>query len=96
VDILTTVRDAPYRGSLFVVGFAAETSDLLANAQQKLREKGLDLIVLNDVSRGDIAMGSDSNEVTIIDGGGVVEEVHRAPKDEVAEAILRVVAERVR
>ena len=95
VDILTSVRDAPYRGSLFVVGFAAETSDLLANAQKKVREKGLDLIVLNDVSRGDIAMGSDLNEVTIIDAGGVVEQVHRAPKDEVAVAILRVVAERV-
>lgn len=96
VDILTSVRDAPYRGSLFVVGFAAETSDLLPNAQRKVREKGLDLIVLNDVSRGDIAMGSDLNEVTIIDAGGVVEQVHRAPKDEVAEAILRVVAERLR
>ena len=96
VDILTSVRDAPYRGSLFVVGFAAETSDLLANAEKKVREKGLDLIVLNDVSRGDIAMGSDLNEVTIIDAGGVVEQVHRAPKDEVAVAILRVVAERLR
>ena len=95
VDILTAVRDAPYRGSLFVVGFAAETSDLVANAQKKVREKGLDLIVLNDVSRGDIAMGSDLNEVTIIDAGGVVEQVHRAPKDEVAVAILRVVAERL-
>lgn len=96
VDILTTVRDADYRGTLFVVGFAAETSDLLANAQKKVREKGLDLIVLNDVSRGDIAMGSDANEVTIIDGDGVVAEVQRAPKDEVAEAILRVVTERLR
>ena len=95
-DILTSVRDAPYRGELFVVGFAAETSDLLANAYKKVHEKGLDLIVLNDVSRGDIAMGSDLNEVTIIDGDGVVEEVRRAPKDEVAAAILRVVSERVR
>ena len=96
VDILTSVRDADYRGSLFVVGFAAETSDLLANAQKKVREKGLDLIVLNDVSRGDIAMGSDANEVTIIDGDGVVEEVHRAPKDEVAREILRLVMQRMR
>ena len=95
-DILTSLRDAPYRDSLFVVGFAAETSDLLANAQRKVRDKGLDLIVLNDVSRDDIAMGSDSNEVTVIDSDGVVEEVHRAPKDEVAEAILRIVTERLR
>ena len=96
VDILMSLRDAPYRDALFVVGFAAETSDLLANAKKKVQEKGLDLIVLNDVSREDIAMGSDLNEVTIIDGDGVVEEVHRAPKDEVAEAILRIVSERLR
>ena len=96
IDILMSLRDAPYRDALFVVGFAAETSDLLANAKKKVQEKGLDLIVLNDVSRGDIAMGSDLNEVTIIDGDGVVEEVRRAPKDEVAAAILRVVSERVR
>lgn len=95
-DILVSVRDAPYRGTLFVVGFAAETSDLLANAQKKVNEKGLDLIVLNDVSRDDIAMGSDLNEVTVIDADGVVEEVRRAPKDEVAAAILRIVSERVR
>ena len=94
-DILASVRDSPQRGSLFVVGFAAETTDLLPNARRKLHEKGLDLIVLNDVSRDDIAMGSELNEVTIIDGGGVVEEVRRAPKDEVAQAILRVVGERL-
>ena len=96
VDILMSLRDAPYRDALFVVGFAAETSDLLANATRKVQEKGLDLIVLNDVSRGDIAMGSDLNEVTIIDSDGVVEEVRRAPKYKVAEAILRIVSERVR
>ena len=96
VDILAQLRDAPQRDRLFVVGFAAETSNLLPNAQRKLREKGLDLIVLNDVSRDDIAMGSDSNEVTIIDRDGIVAEVHRAPKAEVAPAILRIVAERIR
>lgn len=94
-DILSSLRQAPGRDSLFVVGFAAETSDLVPNAQRKLREKGLDLIVLNDVSRHDIAMGSDANEVTIIDGDGVVEVVHRAPKDEVAREILRLVMQRI-
>ena len=95
VDILSQLRDAPQRDALFLVGFAAETSNLLPNAQRKLRDKGLDLIVLNDVSRDDIAMGSDSNEVTIIDRDGVVAEVHRAPKDQVAQVILRIVADRL-
>ncbi|HEX6538133.1 MAG TPA: phosphopantothenoylcysteine decarboxylase [Candidatus Dormibacteraeota bacterium] len=95
VDILASLRGTPERDGVYVVGFAAETADLLRNAETKLREKGLDLIVLNDVSRGDIAMGADSNEVTIIDRDGVVEVVRRAPKDEVAGAILRVVRARI-
>lgn len=95
VDILASLRGSPERGGVYVVGFAAETSDLLRNAEGKLREKGLDLIVLNDVSRSDIAMGADSNEVTIIGTDGVVEVVRRAPKDEVAGAILRVLRARI-
>jgi phosphopantothenoylcysteine decarboxylase/phosphopantothenate--cysteine ligase len=95
VDILATLRDAPERAGVFVVGFAAETDDLLENAQAKLQQKGLDLIVLNDVSRTDIAMGSEHNEVTIIDRGGIVEVVPRAAKDDVAAAILRVARARV-
>jgi phosphopantothenoylcysteine decarboxylase/phosphopantothenate--cysteine ligase len=95
-DILTSLRAAPERAGVFVVGFAAETSDLLRNAQAKLQRKGLDLIVLNDVSRHDIAMGADNNEVTIIDSAGVVEVIGRAPKDQVAQAILRVASARLR
>ncbi|MGH7686935.1 MAG: phosphopantothenoylcysteine decarboxylase [Candidatus Dormibacteria bacterium] len=96
IDILASLRDAPERDGVYVVGFAAETSDLVRNAQDKLRRKGLDLIVLNDVSRSDIGMGSPANEVTIIDASGVVAVVARAPKDDVADAILRVVRERLR
>ena len=95
VDILAALRDAPERDGVYIVGFAAETTDLVRNAQDKLRRKGLDLIVLNDVSRSDIAMGSAANEVTIIDSSGVVAIVTRAPKDDVADAILRVVRERL-
>ena len=94
-DILASLRKAPGRRELFVVGFAAETSDLLENAQAKLREKGLDLIVLNDVSRPDIAMGADDNEVTIIDGDGVVAVIARTTKDAVAAGILGAIRPRV-
>ncbi|MFN2582947.1 MAG: phosphopantothenoylcysteine decarboxylase [Candidatus Dormibacteria bacterium] len=96
VDILRSLRHRPERDGVLVVGFAAETSDLLPNAQAKLHEKSLDLIVLNDVARHDIAMGADANEVTIIDADGVVAHVARAPKDDVAAAILSVVATRLR
>lgn len=96
IDILASLRDVPERAGVFVVGFAAETSDLLRNATAKLEQKGLDLVVLNDVSRADIAMGAEHNEVTIIGRDGVVEVVHRAPKDDVAAAILRVLRTRMR
>ena len=95
VDILASLRGTPERDGVFVVGFAAETGDLVANAQAKLREKGLDLIVLNDVSRAGIAMGAEENEVTIIDGDGIVETIERAPKEMVAAGILRVVRSRL-
>jgi phosphopantothenoylcysteine decarboxylase/phosphopantothenate--cysteine ligase len=95
VDILTALRGEPARGRVYVVGFAAETEDLIANAQGKLRDKGLDLIVVNDVSRPDIGMGSDDNEVTLIDASGVVVRLERAPKQRIAERIVRVVAGRL-
>ncbi|TME47486.1 MAG: hypothetical protein E6I55_06015 [Chloroflexi bacterium] len=94
-DILASLRKATDRRELFVVGFAAETSDLLENAQAKLRQKGLDLIVLNDVSRPDIAMGADENEVTIISSDGVVDVIPRTTKDAVAAGILGVIRPRV-
>ncbi|HXA30071.1 MAG TPA: bifunctional phosphopantothenoylcysteine decarboxylase/phosphopantothenate--cysteine ligase CoaBC [Candidatus Angelobacter sp.] len=97
VDILRTLREErePH-GSLIVVGFAAETDDLLANAQHKLAEKGLDLVVANDVSGSEVGMGADDNAVTIIARSGVVAEVERAPKPEVARAVfdaIRAVAQ---
>ena len=68
-----------------VVGFAAETQDLLANAQAKLKAKRLDLIVANDARQ---AMGADVNQVTLLDASGGVEELPLLPKDEVAERIM--------
>ena len=50
-----------------MVGFAAETDDLLANAAEKLRRKGLDLIVLNDVGAPGVGMGADDNAITVLD-----------------------------
>jgi phosphopantothenoylcysteine decarboxylase/phosphopantothenate--cysteine ligase len=95
VDILRSLATDPRRAGLFVVGFAAETDELEANAARKLDEKRLDLIVLNDVSRTDIAMGSDDNEVTVLDSGGVVARIPRQAKSAVAAAIVDIVEARL-
>lgn len=65
-DILHQVATMSERPQC-VVGFAAESENLIENAQKKLSRKKLDLIVANDISRSDIGFGADSNEVTTID-----------------------------
>jgi phosphopantothenoylcysteine decarboxylase/phosphopantothenate--cysteine ligase len=76
------------RQEKLLVGFAAETDDLLANARAKLERKNLDFIVANDVSRPDVGLDADRNEVTILGRGGEQWEIPAASKAEVAEAIL--------
>ncbi|MDX2169422.1 MAG: bifunctional phosphopantothenoylcysteine decarboxylase/phosphopantothenate--cysteine ligase CoaBC, partial [Deltaproteobacteria bacterium] len=85
VDILAELRATP--GERLTVGFAAETDDVLRNAERKLAAKGLDLIVANDVSRADAGFEVDTNAVTLIDAGGRT-EVPLASKDDVADRIL--------
>ncbi|MBM3190212.1 MAG: bifunctional phosphopantothenoylcysteine decarboxylase/phosphopantothenate--cysteine ligase CoaBC [Chloroflexi bacterium] len=92
-DILAAVAQARSEGMPgLVVGFAAETEDLLANAQDKLRRKSLDLIVANDVSAADSGFGVDTNRVTLLAADGQVEALPLMSKFEVAEQILRRVA----
>jgi len=95
VDVLHTLRDLPERNGVFVVGFAAETDEMVSSAQRKLHDKGMDLIAVNDVSRGDIGMGADHNELTVLDAAGLVEVIRRAPKAEVAARLLEIVASRL-
>ena len=73
--------------SQIVVGFAAETENVLENARQKLAAKHLDAIVVNDVSREGVGFDSDRNEVTIITHDEVV-EVPETSKWEVAQRVL--------
>jgi len=84
-DILAEV--ARRKTSQVVVGFAAETEDVLENARKKLASKSLDAIVVNDVSREGIGFDSDRNAVTIISQGEVV-EVPETSKWEVAHRVL--------
>ncbi len=95
VDILAGVaaRRASAGKPHVIVGFAAETRDLLENARAKLRAKGPDLIVANDVTEPGAGFAVDTNRVTLIDARGRIEPLPLMSKAAVAEAILdRVVA----
>lgn len=74
-----------------LVGFAAETENVVENALRKLKKKHLDLIVANDVTKAGIGFGSEENEVTLIDRSGTSKRVPRLSKDEVAQIILDAV-----
>ncbi|MFQ5697329.1 MAG: bifunctional phosphopantothenoylcysteine decarboxylase/phosphopantothenate--cysteine ligase CoaBC [Myxococcota bacterium] len=77
------------KGGRLLVGFAAETHDLLAHAREKLVRKGCDLIVANDVSSSQTGIGADDNEVTIVGPGpDDLRPVAAAPKPEVAARIF--------
>lgn len=85
-DILSELAQAPGRAVL--VGFAAETDDVEALAAEKLDRKGVDYLVANDVSRSDIAFGSDWNEVTVLRRRGASVRLQRQPKRQLAAALL--------
>lgn len=90
-DILAELGEK--KGHKILVGFAAETQNLLEYAQKKLSEKNLDMIVANDVSRKDIGFGSDYNAGKFIYRDGRVEELQRMTKDDLADALLSRVIE---
>jgi len=86
-DVLSVLGERRRDGQL-LVGFAAETGPAgLERAREKLSRKGADLFVLNDVGRTDIGFDTYENEVTLLTAGGE-RAVPKAPKDEIAAAIL--------
>jgi phosphopantothenoylcysteine decarboxylase / phosphopantothenate---cysteine ligase len=85
-DILAGL--ARRKGRRVLIGFAAETHDLAAEATRKLREKRLDLIVANDVGAPGIGFGADLNAVRLLDASGLDETLATLPKDDVAARIL--------
>ena len=84
-DILAGLRAVAPQA--LIVGFAAETDNLLENARHKLESKDLDFIVANDVSRSDIGFDSDENEVTVLDRSSQV-EFERQSKSGLAARLL--------
>lgn len=86
-DILSSVK-----GNFVKVGFAAESSNLVENAERKLGHKKLDLIVANDITAGDSGFGTDTNRVTIIDRKGKIDRLPLLTKRGVADKVLDRVA----
>ena len=89
-DILAGLGKAKRTGQI-LVGFAAETNDVIAYGQEKLKRKNADLFVANDVSRTDIGFSTDENEVHLLFSDGRVVKVDKAPKKRIANAILDAV-----
>jgi len=85
-DVLASL--APLKRGQIVVAFAAETEELEKRARQKMEAKQADLIVVNDVGRGDIGFEAAENEVLILGRDGSREAISRRPKREVADRIL--------
>ncbi|MDP9132214.1 MAG: bifunctional phosphopantothenoylcysteine decarboxylase/phosphopantothenate--cysteine ligase CoaBC [Nitrospirota bacterium] len=85
-DILREL--AGRRTTQLLVGFAAETEDLLAHAQEKLQAKGVDLLVANDVTAAGSEFGSDTNHVILLNRGGHTEMLPLLSKRELADRIL--------
>lgn len=71
-----------------LIGFAAETDDLIANAKGKLERKNLDYIIANDVSKSDRGFGSDNNAVTILKRDGSREDINLLDKSALAEILI--------
>lgn len=91
-DILLTLGQNKRPGQK-LVGFAAETDEVLENAIQKLQKKNLDWIIANDVSCTDRGFGSDHNAVTMISASGACDEVALSDKKTVARRIIRKILE---
>jgi phosphopantothenoylcysteine decarboxylase/phosphopantothenate--cysteine ligase len=87
-DIIGAVAAAPSRNGQIIAGFAAESESLLEHAEQKLREKGLDLIVVNDITRSDAGFDVETNAATIIRRDGSRTELPMQSKRALADQLL--------
>jgi phosphopantothenoylcysteine decarboxylase/phosphopantothenate--cysteine ligase len=91
-DILSAVAARPERAGRVLVGFAAETQDVEAQARQKLKGKDLDWVVANDVAGVGVGFGSGDNAGVLIGRDGSTHELPRASKDAFAERIVELLA----
>ena len=89
-DILKNICNNKSNNQI-IVGFCAESENLIENAKEKLNKKGCDYLIANDISRKDIGFSSDYNEVTIFEKGGSVKQIDRASKIDIARQVFEVI-----
>jgi phosphopantothenoylcysteine decarboxylase/phosphopantothenate--cysteine ligase len=90
-DILSDIGKLP--GNRLLIGFAAETDDILSNAIKKLKSKNLDMVVVNDLLKTGAGFGTDTNAVLLIDRAGAQIELPVMPKKEIARKIVDKIIE---
>jgi len=78
-----------------VVGFSAETENVIQNSKKKIKEKYCDLIIANDVSKKDLGFNSEYNEVSIIDKKGRIKSIQRSKKSYIANAIAKIILDKL-
>ena len=88
-DILKEI--SAQKTSQIVVGFCAESENLLENAKEKIAKKACDYLIANDISRKDIGFSSDYNEVTILDKNGGMKKLEKSDKKTIAKEILNYI-----
>jgi phosphopantothenoylcysteine decarboxylase/phosphopantothenate--cysteine ligase len=94
-DLLAALARDPASKGVYMVGFAAESDDLESRARDKIRRKGIHATVANDISRGDIGMGSDDNAGVMFFADGARHELERMTKREFADRILDLILPRL-
>ena len=87
-DILKDLCGKKKNSKPLIIGFCAESENLIENAKEKISKKGCDYLIANDISRKDIGFGSDYNEVTILDKNGGMKKLERADKKTIARKIF--------
>jgi phosphopantothenoylcysteine decarboxylase/phosphopantothenate--cysteine ligase len=89
IDILNELSKIKRNNQIFI-GFAAESNDLKENALAKLKDKKLDMLVANDISRTDVGFDSDYNEVSVFYSDGRTEFLDRRSKVDLAKNIVEI------
>lgn len=89
-DILAEVSKVKSNNQL-LVGFCAESENILENAKEKIQKKGCDFLIANDISRSDIGFSSDYNEVYILDKSGNIQKIEKSTKKQIAKKIFEII-----
>lgn len=94
INILNTLSEKKKRGQ-FLVGFSAESGEKINNTKEKMKNKNIDIMVLNDISRNDIGFDSNYNEVTVITGNMEEIKIEKNTKRIIARNILNIIKNKI-